>query len=52
MKPNEAKIIMGIDPAGSNVMGYELLRVENKAPCKFNTHYDKLKYLFARNPIG
>jgi len=57
MVDEKSKIILGIDP-GSNVMGYGLLRVENKktsiiamgvlAPGKFNTHYDKLKYLFVK----
>jgi crossover junction endodeoxyribonuclease RuvC len=49
--------ILGIDP-GSNVMGYGLLHAKNNktsiismgviAPGKFNTHYQKLKYIFDR----
>lgn len=50
-------IILGIDP-GSNVMGYGLLKVSDGktaiitmgiiTPGKFNTHYQKLKYIFDR----
>jgi crossover junction endodeoxyribonuclease RuvC len=53
----QANIILGIDP-GSNVMGYGLLKVDQKktaiitmgiiSPGKYNTHYDKLKYIFNR----
>ena len=50
-------MILGIDP-GSNVMGYGLLKIDQKktaiitmgviSPGKFNTHYDKLKFIFNR----
>jgi crossover junction endodeoxyribonuclease RuvC len=57
MVADKPQLILGIDP-GSNVMGYGLLKVENKkttivamgvlTPGKFSTHYDKLKYLFVK----
>ncbi|MDA3928412.1 MAG: crossover junction endodeoxyribonuclease RuvC [Prolixibacteraceae bacterium] len=53
----DSRIILGIDP-GTNVMGYGLLKVENKkttvitmgaiTTVKLSTHYDKLKYIFTR----
>jgi crossover junction endodeoxyribonuclease RuvC len=53
----DGKIILGIDP-GSNIMGYGVLKVTGKktelvafgviSPGKFETHYDKLKYILER----
>jgi len=53
----QSQIILGIDP-GTNVMGYGLIKVENNKTSiitmgvittgKFDTHYEKLKYIFTR----
>ena len=54
---NNKKVIMGIDP-GTNNMGYGVLETEgSRMSCivlgtielsKFNSPYDKLKYIFER----